>query len=461
MPEPVIPTAPAAPVEQSASEAIAAKLSTQFPDGRLPAPVNSRQLEIQRELAQSQERENARLRAEGVIPQIPTGPTGAPAPVTGPTGAPALPMSGPLAAIVGTGPTGAPTAPTGPTGAPTGPTGTPTGPAESGASGVTGPKEKLTDEEKAALEKNLPVSAGTAFKLIRKEAADNAARADAEAQRASALETRLVETESKVTDPKEIADLKAQVKQNEADLAIVRVEATKEFRDNIKIPLAKTTEQLLALAAKHNIKESDLRSALAEPDAGKRTDRLSELSTEFNRMDMTAFDRLSLDLMSLEAKRDEYLDQASERFAAQQQSQEAAARAAKDKFAKDWTSALDSSHQKLVKDFPIFGKTGDETWDKAMVAIDTEVKNVDIVALPNEQVADALYKQKAFKLLLGLITELHSDKSSLVEEVAKLRGTSVPAGGGSPVPVVTGPAVPANASFSDIARSKLDGVLPR
>jgi hypothetical protein len=440
----------------NAADVIGAKLALAFPDGVLPPPIAPG--DTRAALAEGARIEAARLAREGVLPGV-SGATGATGPAaSGPAFVPTAP-SGPLAALLGqTGPTGTATGATGESGA-TGVSGA-TGSA-TGATGAASGPDSLTQEQKDLLEKNLPVAAGTAFRLIRKEAATEGARADTAEARIAELETEIQTLSAQVPDAAKLTELEAKVTEYEKQLSVVKVESTDEFRKTVTEPLIAAETELNSLAANYNIAEADLRAALNERDPAKRSARLSDLSANFNRIDVASFDRLTADLKRLEATRTAILSNASERAAQQEATRQAEATKAKAKFSADWKGALDTSFAKLAKELPIFGPTGDPTWDAAITKLRADVKAVDIVALPNEQVADALFKQGAFKLILGLVTDLHSEKAALEERVARMTGTTPRIGAGDPPAASGATGVPADATFTQVARQRLDGVLPR
>lgn len=449
----IIQTPAASGPDKSASDVIGTKLAAMFPDGVLPAPIAPG--DTRAVLAEAARVEAARLAREGVLPGV-TGATGPAA-----SGTPAFvptPPSGPLAALLGQ--TGAPVPATGPTGE-SGVTGVSGVSGATGATGTATGPESLTPEQKDQLERNLPVAAGTAFKLIRKEAATETVRADTAEARISELEGEIQTLSAQVPDAQKLTDLEAKVVAYEKELAVVKVESTDEFRKSVTEPLVAAESELNSICANYQVPEANLRAALNEKDPAKRSALLSDLSANFNRIDVASFDRLTADIKRLESTRTSILSNASERRQQREAQQQAEATKAKAKFSADWKGALDTSFNKLAKELPIFGPTGDATWDAAITKIKADVKNVDIVALPNEQVADALYKQQAFKLVLSLVTDLHSEKAALEERIARLSGSTPRIGAGDPPAASGATGVPAGATFQQVARQALDGVLPR
>lgn len=370
----------------------------------------------------------------------------APAPVPAPN-PPAVPDPNAGVQPVGepaAGATGAAPAPEGATGE--GPT-----EGETGATGEPGPTDAQLDE--AA--KKMPVAAGTAFKVVRSE--NRTLKADK-----VRLEQELeAAKKAPVVEPTEVEDMKSRIKQYEDRLAIVDYQGTEEFQSKIAKPLAQAEGTLKALSEKYSVSAGDLASAIAEPDANKRSDRLSELSTNFNRLDTAAFDRSITDFDRLQVEKQAVLKYAMERIEATKAEQEAAKRKSMETFQKDWNSALDGSLQTFKQEAAPLFDTEDAEWNAKVEAAIGKVRAVDIARMPNDQLAKSLYQGAVLDLTLELITDLVTKNHDLDAEAVKLRGATPPAGGGAaPAPVKGAEGPTAGASFAEVLRANLPSILP-
>lgn len=403
----------------------AAALHKAYPDGVIPS-------------AQPQ------IGLQPLAPQFGNQPTPPPAPAP-PTG-----ITGPAAPPAGvSGPTGAATGPSGPpaTGA--------TGPAASGPSGPP------TKEQLDATEKAMPLAAGTAFKIVRAENAALEQKLAAAAEKLTAAEQKASEAS---TDSKATAELREKLERAEKELAVVNVEATDSFQKTITKPIKAAEANLAQLAAKYEVPLPELRAALAEPDAGKRSDALSELSAKFNRLDTVAFDRTVTELANLEQARAGALATAAEQLA---QAQAERTRAAADQtkaFEKDWALSRDKALEDLNADKTavgvIFAPTGDEKFDADVAAAIDTVKAVDVTKLTNQQIAADMFRSRVLPLATKLISSQYSKIEVLEAEIAQLRGGTPPQGDGLPPQPATTHTVPPGASFRDVAKQALQGVLP-
>lgn len=405
-------------------------------------------------------------------------------PPAGPTGAPATPAPPVIPPAPGT-----PAAATGATGAPTppipeltpaeklaeklaGPTETPApgepakaaadkAAADAAAAEVTRKAEgRLTDAEKDAAEKNMTIPAGTAFKKIRAEnTALEKAIADERALREAAEAKVAV---GKTSDPEVVAELQATIKRYETELAATKIEATDTYKKLVTTPLEKTQAELLALGVKYKVSEGALRAALMESDPAKRRDQLSDLVEnveDFKRLDTLRFEQLATQLDTIDVARAELLATSTESAKNLTDQQKAEAAAAKDEIQRNWNHALIATRDKLTKEIPVFGQTGDEKWDTELKSKLDEVQSMDIASLSNEDLARNMYTAKAVPMLLNLITELFTQNRNSQSMITKLRGTSVPAGDGTP-PAREMTTPPAPQSFAEAAKGRLAGILP-
>jgi len=387
-----------------------------------------------------------------------------PAPVPTPAPTPAPPST---SAIVIPSPVSLPKPPTGPTGTPqpaaTGPTGAtqpaatgPTGAPEPAATGPTGPTpaEKLTKAALDKAEEMMTVKAGSAFKAVRGDLAIAEGKI-------KALEAERDDFRKKATavDASKVTEMEETIKRYEDELSVTRVEATDDFKKRITSPLKTAQNALTALAKKYEIAPGDLQAALSDPDPNKRSDKLAELSANFNRLDINRFDHLLSEQDRLLELKQSTIDGAAGKFAEMQKAREAAEKSQTAKFHEDWVTALDASYNKLSTDLPVFKKTGDEGWDKMVVDAHERVQSVDVASLSNEELATRFYKAEVFPLLLNMVSDLHQKNVTLDDQLTKLRGGTPAAGAGNVPEEIPQPT--AYKTAAEMLKAKLEGVLPK
>jgi len=438
------PITHASSAPSSAQTAIAARLQELFPNGVLPEATALRS----GELAPGDPRYRAPAATGPVAGQ--TGATGGPGVVgqTGVTGQAYTGVEGATGAPSASGPSGPPPATTGPADATTGPTGAATGPAESGP----------TDAQLDEAGKKMDIKAGTAFKHVRDQ--------NAELQKANAALVAKVKSMEGATgtpaDAAEVTELKAKIARYESALAISNIEATEAFQKEISKPLAKANTDLQAIIGKYQVPAADFAAALANPDPIARTDKLSELSANFNRMDLVRFDQLIGKIDQLSERKQSEISNAAEKWKSTQAQRDAEAAQAASAFDSNWKSALQTAAGKLNAD-GFFKPTGNAARDAEIVKVQTMVQNMDVAKLSNEDLANSLYKAYAFPLLLEELSAAMATIGEKEARILKLSGTSAAPAGNGQIPTVaeTGPKkVDQTASFAGTMKTALQGVLP-
>jgi Spy/CpxP family protein refolding chaperone len=392
-------------------------------------------------------------------PAAPTGPTGAtaagPTAPTGPTGATAAGPTGATAAGP-TGETGATAA--GPTGATAaGPTGE-TGATAAGPTGATGATREQLDE----VEKRMGLKEGTAFRIVR---SDNDRLEGENKQLQTSLaerDTLIAQLKANQADSEEIKKLREKVAAQDAELAVIRYEATPEFQ-TVQNDFSKTESGLFAIAKKYNIPARDLAAALSEKGEETRRDQLAEMSKDFKPFDLVAFDRLVQEYDIKGSALATARAQAADRLRTRQAAEAEAARTQMEKLTHNWKTALDLSAGQLATEIPLTKPTGDEKWDTDVKNGMNRVKSLNIAQMKDEDIALRFYKSEMLPLALRLVKSLTTDVLSLQERVTKLQGGTPPAGGGAPpppTPPATGPKP--DASFLKVLQELLPGTgLPK
>lgn len=296
--------------------------------------------------------------------------------------------------------------------------------AEEAVKAAAAAKKPLTDAERDAAQAAMTPQAGTAFKTLRNENKELKEAIAAKEREISEAKTKLAQTLA----IEEAEKLKASLKQAQERLAIFDYKATDEYQTQVAQPLTSVEAEIKALATKNQISEAELNAALESGDM----DRLAELSSNFNRLELNHFDRLL-------SAREDYRNygkqleaQAQDKIKNFQQMQQAEQLKAAEAAKAEWVKALDTTQEELAKTMPIFKPTGDAEFDANMSAAIESVKTTDLSQLTNEQIAKVFYRNAAFDLVLGLVTNLHNKNVELDQRVRQLSGTALPAGSGNP-----------------------------
>lgn len=348
---------------------------------------------------------------------------------TGATGGAATGSTGATGEAAPTGATGeAPTGATGESKTPPSDTGA-TGSVDTGATGTTG---DVTDSQLDAVEKSMDLKAGTAFRILRDQGKSKDKTID---ELKAALAAK--ETTSATNTPEQnqqIEEMKSILADYEKVIAVKSIEDTADFKKNIAVPFDKANKGLETLAGKHNIALADLQAAIADPDPAKRSDRLSELSANFNRLDMTQFDRLVMELDRLREAKQTATAQAAESWKNELEIQRQRTEKAKADFEADWRRALDSSFTRLQEVLPILKKGTDDELNTKIDSLRAKVTTTDIAKMPNDDLVAALYRSEVLDIILNQNVELTEKNIAQAERLAKLSNTTPGAGGGDKPP---------------------------
>ncbi len=310
------------------------------------------------------------------------------------------------------------------------------------------PKAPLTDAERDAAQAAMTPQAGTAFKNLRHELGEAKKALQAKEAQIAEAQTKL----SKTLATEEAVQLKEKLAKAEQKLSVFDYRSTTEYQDQVAVPLTNVEAEIKAIAVKNQISEEALTKALNNPDA------LAELSTNFNRLDLMRFDKLILAREDYQKFGEQLEAQAQDRLKNYSSIQEAEAARAAEAAKADWSKALDTTQAELAETMPIFKPTGDAQFDADMTAAINEVKSMDLSKLSNADIAKAFYRDKAFDIVLGLVTNLHNKNVELDTRVKQLSGTSVPAGGGHATTVE--PTKPVFSGMQDAVRQLIPAILP-
>ena len=293
-------------------------------------------------------------------------------------------------------------------------------------------KEETTEEKKPdeaaldAAEAKMDVKTGTAFKTVRSEL-----KKARETQQQ--LESQIEELKAKAQAAEEATALKEKLSQYEEEIKATRFEATEEFQNEVVKPLDAALEGIAQIARKYEVPEADLVGAMREPDPNVRSDKLAEISANFNRIDIGRFDRLVDAAMELSVKREAMLSKKGEllqQFEAKKAA-EAAQAAEREKSA--WTNATESTFAKLQKEIPSFFKEG----DPKVQQIRDFVKSVDFGKASPEDKAALAYKAASFPVVVQMLENLYKENQALTEKVGKITKATPKSGAGSSQAEVT------------------------
>jgi hypothetical protein len=288
----------------------------------------------------------------------------------------------------------------------------------------------------------LDEKAGAKWKEIRTEA--KAAR-----ERAEAAEARIKEYEDKLKGfsetTEEVKTLRTRAEEQERELSITRVEATREFKSAIVEPMNAVLEGAKALAARYGLSEKEVVSALQNEDPDAQSEALQTLASTMGDRDRSRLYRMGDDLLSIAARKNLILSDAKASMA-RIEAKRAADFGAMDAAEK---ASLSSAHEEVwdalraKSDFFNIDEDGVDDGHKAAIANANKIaRGVDFANLSPKQKAYSAYAGSVFPYLMEVIGALQSQVAAANADLAGFRGAApgagAGAGAGDSMPVDTG-----------------------
>lgn len=158
------------------------------------------------------------------------------------------------------------------------------------------------------------------FNKIKESAKSYRTRAEAAEKEAERLrnedlkvrDTELEELRAKLAKLPEFEEKAKFAEEAERELAISRVEGTREYKDTIEKPLIAIEQRASSIAAANDLKIDDILDALTERDPAKQSELLDDLVAGLKPTDQARVIRMAEDTQQLLAKRDTIRERAAE-----------------------------------------------------------------------------------------------------------------------------------------------------
>lgn len=136
------------------------------------------------------------------------------------------------------------------------------------------PIDELNEEPEAA-DTDIPSDkVGAAMKKLREEKRDISRLLETKAAELQQAEARLAELDAKA---KLVEDYERQIEEYEKRMSVVKIEETKAFREKVRDPLVKISNELEAIAKKHDLDYDALADAMEIEDGDAAEAKINEL----------------------------------------------------------------------------------------------------------------------------------------------------------------------------------------
>ena len=287
---------------------------------------------------------------------------------------------------------------------------------------------------------NASDSAKNAFAAMRKDL-------KAEREKAAALEARLAELEKAraETDPEEVQRLRAINEEYERELQVSRVEATKEFKDAVVVPMQAIRESVGNIASKYEIAESEILSAFSEADANTRADKLSDLAAGMNDRDKFALYELETKFARVQSTREKVVNNAKLALERIEQHRAEQEKAQREEYGKRYSMVVDKVIEEAREAVPLLRPIeGDDEWNAQLAEAEKFTREVDLNALNEDTRARVAMRSAIAPIIYGQFVSLYNRYQELEKSLEKYQKATPKAGGGG-----SAPAAPPKEEFDD------------
>lgn len=203
----------------------------------------------------------------------------------------------------------------------------------------------------------------------------------AEKTRAEELAARDAELETlrkQVANLPELSERAKLADEAEKELAISRVEGTREYKETIEAPLIAIEDAAEAIAKANNVNFDDILDALTERDITKRRELLEDLMTGLRDTDKFDIIQMAKDTQQILTKRDNIRSRAAEARKELEAITQANETKAQKKAREDFESATAHSVSELRKRVPFIAINEGETADSVFNAILAKAKESNL-----------------------------------------------------------------------------------
>lgn len=202
-----------------------------------------------------------------------------------------------------------------------------------------------------------------------------------EAER-TAKDAELAELRQKVAELPELSERAKFADDAEKELAIARVEGTKEYRQTIIEPLQAIEAAAEVIAKANEVSAEALIDAISEPDLAKRRELLSEIISGLNDIDKQEILGMSRDVQALLTKQTQIRERAGEAKKELEERTQAETTKAQQKARQEFESATNHTVESFKKSIPFIELAEGETLEGVFASIGTKAKAIDFDSAP-------------------------------------------------------------------------------
>lgn len=275
-----------------------------------------------------------------------------------------------------------------------------------------------------------------------KAAAEIKAREEALAQREKELE----ELRQKVVELPELSEKAKYAEEAERELAIARVEGTKEYKETILRPLEAIEQAAEVIAKANELSVDDVLDALTERDPGKRDQLLEELTASLKPIHQLKMVRMAEDAQQLLMKRDQMREKAVEAKKEIEALNERKMAETKQQALKKFQDSVEHAAKALQERFPFIELEDGETADALFRSVADKVKATDFDSLNPDAKGFAAVSGLALARAVKQMTKLIEENKTLKARISESNSVQPTVGAG------------ADAAGADNGRGFIEGI---
>lgn len=251
------------------------------------------------------------------------------------------------------------------------------------------------------------------------------------------LESKLADLEKskQAVDPLELERLKIIVDEQERELSLTRVEATREFKEAVVQPFQQIRELASQLAKKYDMDESEVVAALAEKDPGARSDKISDVTAGMNDADKWTLYEAQRRYAKVEDVRERVTANAKLALEKVEQHRQEQEKVRVEDGQRNYSQTLSKVWAEAQEVIPLLKRVeGDDEWNGQLQQVEQFAQGVDIEQLDPDTRARVVVRSAIAPLIYGQFVALFNKYQEVEKALEKYQNATPKAGGGNSAP---------------------------
>lgn len=232
-------------------------------------------------------------------------------------------------------------------------------------------------------------------------------------------DARIAELEARTADLPELSEKAKFAEEAERELAISRVEATREYKFTIDAPLRAIEDAALAIAKANDVDADEVLDAITEPDPVKRRELLKSVIANVDDVEKQEILRMASDTQDLLRKRDEIRGRATEALKEREEMTQAEQIRAQKKSREDFGREAENTISELRKRLPFVPLADGETADNVFNGLLDKAKATDFDAAPVANKAFAAAAAIALPRMVRQFAKVQAENKTLLARIAE------------------------------------------